>query len=268
MTELVKIIVLALVQGATELFPVSSVGHAVIVPGLFNWGDIQNSQNFVALLVMLHLGTAVALLTFFWRDWVALLGGGARAVIAGRFTPDVDPQGYGRQLALIVVGTIPAGVVGVVFQKYLEAGFSIPILACAFLVVNGAVLLFGELLWRRQRARALLTRGVKDPSAGVGKSINEMTFWQAAAIGACQIGALIPGFSRSGLTMVGGMATGLSHEASARFSFLLATPIILGAGVIEVPKLLHYKSELLAAAAGGVVAGITAYLSVRFLMKY
>ena len=268
MSNLVRVIVLALVQGATELFPVSSVGHAVIVPGLLQWGDIQNSQNFVALLVMLHLGTAVALLTFFWRDWIALLRGGARVVIAGRFTPDVDPQGYGRQLALIVVGTIPAGLVGVIFQKYIEAGFSIPILACAFLVMNGAVLLFGELLWRRQRARALLTRGVKDPSVGDGKSINEMTFWQAAAVGACQIGALIPGFSRSGLTMVGGMATGLSHEASARFSFLLATPIILGAGVIEVPKLLHYQSELLTAAAGGVVAGITAYLSVRFLMKY
>jgi len=276
--QLVQIIVLALLQGVTELFPVSSLGHTVILPGALGWTKTLDDPNFVPVLVMLHLGTATALLIFFWRDWLRLLQGGVRVVIAGKLTPDVDPGGFGRQLVLVVIGTIPAGIVGVIFQKLLESNFSVPILAAAFLVMNGAVLLAGELLWRNQRQHAVALLGAKGyagaaPSAeavaaGVGKSLDDMTYLQAFLIGCAQIGALIPGFSRSGLTMVAGMANGLSHEAAARFSFLMATPIILGAGVLEVPKLLAYKQELAAAAIGGVVAGVAAYLSVRFLMRY
>ncbi|HUY77207.1 MAG TPA: undecaprenyl-diphosphate phosphatase [Ktedonobacterales bacterium] len=276
--QLVQIIVLALLQGVTELFPISSLGHTVILPGVLGWTKTLNDPNFVPVLVTLHLGTATALIIYFWRDWVNLLRGGLRVVIAGKLTPDVDPGGFGRQLVLVVIGTIPAGIVGVVFQKALESNFSVPILAAAFLVMNGAVLLAGELLWRNQRQRAVALLGAKGyagiaPSAevvaaGVGKSLDDMTYMQAALIGCAQIFALIPGFSRSGLTMVAGMANGLSHEAAARFSFLMATPIILGAGVLEVPKLLAYKSEFAAAAIGGVVAGVAAYLSVRFLMRY
>lgn len=266
----IEVIFLALLQGVTELFPVSSLGHTVIIPGILGWKDTLQSESFVPLLVMLHLGTSAALLTFFWRDWLKLIQGGVRTVIAGRFTPDVDPDGYGRQLALVVVGTIPAGIVGLLFQHYLEQGFTIPILAAAFLVMNGAVLLAGERLWRRQRAQQKLLAETAPQFGEVGRSLNDMTFGQAALIGAAQILALIPGFSRSGLTMVTGMANGLSHEASARFSFLLATPIILAAGVLEVPKLLTKaaRPELPIALAGGVVAGVAAYLSVRFLMRY
>lgn len=268
--DLIHVLFLAILQGVTELFPVSSLGHTVIIPGLLGWNETLQSPTFLPLLVMLHLGTSVALLTFFWRDWVQLLRGGMRTLVAGRFTPDVDPEGYGRQLALVVVGTIPAGIVGLLLQKPLEAGFSIPILASAFLVANGAVLLAGERLWRRQRLHEKEIAAKAPMFASVGRSLNEMTFVQAAIIGFAQCFALIPGFSRSGLTMVTGMANGLSHEAAARFSFLLATPIILAAGVLEIPKLLahQYRAELPIALLGGVVAGIAAYLSVRFLMKY
>jgi undecaprenyl-diphosphatase len=266
----IKVFALAILQGVTELFPVSSLGHTVIIPGLLKWNDTLQSETFLPLLVMLHLGTSIALLTFFWRDWLKLLRGGLRTVIAGRFSPDVDPDGYGRQLALVVVGTIPAGIVGLLFQKILEKGFSEPILAAAFLVANGAVLLLGEQLWRRQRMNQKLIEEQAPQFGMTDRSLNDMTFKQAVIIGGAQILALIPGFSRSGVTMVAGMANGLSHEAAARFSFLLATPIILAAGVLEVPKLLtaQYRQELPIAAAGGVVAGVAAYLSVRFLMRY
>ncbi|HEU5343754.1 MAG TPA: undecaprenyl-diphosphate phosphatase [Ktedonobacterales bacterium] len=268
--DLIHVLLLALLQGVTELFPVSSLGHTVIIPGILGWKETLDSPTFLPLLVTLHLGTSVALLTFFWRDWVQLLRGGLRTVVAGRFTPDVDPDGYGRQLALVVVGTIPAGIIGLLFQHQLEAGFSIPILAAAFLVANGAVLLAGERLWRGQRLREKEIAAQAPMFAAVGRSLNEMSFKQAAIIGFAQSFALIPGFSRSGLTMVTGMANGLSHEAAARFSFLLATPIILAAGVLEIPKLLahQYRADLPIALGGGVVAGIAAYLSVRFLMKY
>ncbi len=268
--NLIHVLFLALLQGVTELFPVSSLGHTVIIPGILGWNETLQSPAFLPLLVMLHLGTSVALLTFFWRDWIALLSGGLRTVVAGRFTPDVDPEGYGRQLALVVVGTIPAGLIGLIFQTPLEHAFSIPILAAAFLVANGAVLLAGERLWRRQRAHEKLIVAQAPMFGSVGRSINEMSFGQAALVGFAQCFALIPGFSRSGLTMVTGMASGLSHEAAARFSFLLATPIILAAGVLEIPKLLEqqYRADLPTALVGGVVAGLAAYLSVRFLMKY
>ncbi len=284
LSQLVQFIVLALLQGVTELFPVSSLGHTVILPGVLGWGDVLSDPNFVAVLVMLHLGTAAALLLYFRSDWIKLLQGGMRVLMAGRLTPDVDPGGYGRQLVLVVVGCVPVGITGVLLQKAVEADFAVPVLAAAFLVMNGAVLLAGEMLWRRQRERAraaLALHGgmnmkmddvsVEEKIAeGDGKSINDMSFMQALLVGLAQAFALIPGFSRSGLTMVAGMATGLSHEAAARFAFLTATPVILGAGIIEVPKLLQhqYRSELLAAGIGALVAGTAAYLSVHFLMKY
>ena len=290
----IRVVLLALLQGIAELFPVSSVGHTVIIPGLLGWGDLLRSATFVSLVVTLHLGTAVALLTFFWRDWVNLLRGGVRVLIAGRLTPDVDPHGYGRQLALVVVGTLPAGLIGVLFQTKLETLFGAPILAAAFLCVNGAVLLAAERLTRRQRRARAQIRAQRVPDvvrsgvtlgatalqggahelpyeqdAHADRSLNEMSFPQAALIGLAQSLALLPGISRSGVTMVAGLTIGLSHESAARFSFLLATPIILGAGLLEIPQLFTAGTQTVAlAAGGGVLAGIAAYLSVRFLMRY
>lgn len=262
------VIVLALLQGVTELFPVSSLGHTVLIPGILGWDETLHSPTFLPLLVMLHLGTAIALLTFFWRDWVALLRGGARVLIAGRFSSDVDPHGHGRELALVVIGTIPAGLLGLLFQKPLERLFGSPLAAAAFLILNGGVLLLAERLWRPQRDKGVAV-STEIPSGEVGASLADLTFPQAALIGLAQAGALFPGLSRSGLTMVGGLGTGLSHEAAARFSFLLATPLIAAAGVLEVPQLIHAGGETLALALiGGVISGLAAYLSVRFLMRY
>jgi undecaprenyl-diphosphatase len=305
--NLVHVLLLALLQGVTELFPISSLGHTVIIPGVLGWTETLSSPTFLPLVVALHLGTATALLTFFWRDWVKLLTAGARVTLAGRFTPDVDPQGYGRQMALVVVGTIPAGLFGILLQHPLEKLFSQPILAAAFLMGNGAVLLAAEQLWKRQRqqiermalapagagaqgitmgATALAgaatregaspaiqgTAGVAhaaQPSGLVGKSLADMSFLQAAVIGFAQSFALLPGISRSGATMVAGLGNGLSHEAAARFSFLLATPIIAAAGLLEIPRLFEAGGQTLTdALLGGVVAGVAAYLSVRFLMRY
>lgn len=281
----IHVLILALLQGVAELFPISSLGHTVIIPGLLGWNETLQSPTFLPLVVALHLGTAVALLTFFWRDWVELIGAGAKVVLAGKFTPDVDPKGYGRQLVLVVVGTVPAGLIGVFLQKPLESLFSQPILASAFLVANGAVLLTAERLWQSRQKQAqrrpavrlvsysyedtTIPRSAAIPPGEIGKSINEMSFGQAMLIGLGQSFALLPGISRSGSTMVAGMLSGLSHEASARFSFLLATPIIFGAGVLELPKLVSAGHKaLLLAGIGGVVAGVAAYLSVRFLMRY
>ncbi|HET8907759.1 MAG TPA: undecaprenyl-diphosphate phosphatase [Ktedonobacterales bacterium] len=287
----VRVILLALLQGIAELFPVSSLGHTVIIPGLLGWGDLLRSDTFLPLVVTLHLGTALALLTFFWRDWVNLLRGGVKVLIAGRFSRDVDPQGYGRQLALVVVGTLPAGLIGVLLQKKLESLFGAPVLAAAFLCMNGAVLLAAERLTRRQRyasgqafaqdaKRAGVTLGATALQGGgrdmpygqdshADRSLDEMSFVQAALIGAAQALALLPGISRSGVTMVAGLSIGLSHESAARFSFLLATPIILAAGLLEIPKLFSSGTQtLVLAGAGGVIAGVAAYLSVRFLMRY
>jgi undecaprenyl-diphosphatase len=287
----VRVILLALLQGIAELFPVSSLGHTVIIPGLLGWGDLLRSDTFLPLVVTLHLGTAMALLTFFWRDWVNLLHGGVKVLIAGRFSPDVDPQGYGRQLALVVVGTLPAGLIGVLLQKKLESLFGAPVLAAAFLCMNGAVLLAAERLTRRQRyargqafaqdvKRAGVTLGATALQGGgrdmpygqdshADRSLDEMSFVQAALIGMAQSLALLPGISRSGVTMVAGLSIGLSHESAARFSFLLATPIILAAGLLEIPKLFSAGTQtLVLAGVGGVIAGVAAYLSVRFLMRY
>ncbi|HKD74878.1 MAG TPA: undecaprenyl-diphosphate phosphatase [Ktedonobacterales bacterium] len=278
----IHVLVLALLQGVAELFPISSLGHTVILPGLLGWNETLQSPQFLPLVVMLHLGTAVALLTFYWRDWVKLLRGGVRVVVAGKFTPDVDPDGYGRQLALVVVGTIPAGLVGVLFQKTLQANFSIPILAAALLVANGAVLLTVERLWQAQRRKATAAKvqfagigGGYDvtakrglPPGEVGKTIDDVTFGQALLVGFAQVGALFPGFSRSGLTMAAGMGIGLSHEAAARLAFLMATPVILGAALIELPQFAGAPNEFGIALIGGVVAGVAAFLSVRFLTRY
>lgn len=290
----IQVVILALLQGVTELFPVSSLGHTVLIPGLLGWGDLLQQSTFLPLVVTLHLGTAVALLTFFWRDWLKLLGAGLRVLVAGKFTRDVDPDGYGRQLMLVAIGTVPAGLIGVLFQKKLEALFSFPILASSFLALNGAVLLLGERLWARQRQKQAQLAGVpglagragpismggfaeagmalaskQTPEGEIGLKLNDMSFGQAILIGLAQSLALLPGLSRSGVTMAAGMANGLSHEASARFSFLLATPIIFAAGALEVPVLFQAGSNILLIALGdGVLAGIAAYLSVRFLMRY
>jgi undecaprenyl-diphosphatase len=250
-------IVIAILQGATELFPVSSLGHAVVLPALLGWGVNQSDPSFLPFLVMLHVGTAVALLLYFWRDWWALLRG-----VIGMDTAHQVRESR-RVLLLIVIATIPAVVVGGALEHLLRALFGSPVIAAAFLVVNGVLLMAGERL-----------RGSAGPGGSGGggrRKLSSMNMMDALIIGIWQCGALIPGISRSGATIVGGLLRGIDHEGSAHFSFLIATPIILGATVLEVPKLLHadiapgvFQLSVIAA----VIAGITAFLSTAFLMRY
>lgn len=248
MSDLFQAILLAAIQGVTELFPVSSLGHAVILPHLFGWSIDQNGPAFLPFLVMLHVGTATALLIYFWRDWWLLL--------LSLFRRDGDPALVEARhvVLLLVLGTIPAGLVGLVFRNALAGLFADFRVAAVFLILNGLVLAFGEFLRRRAGSARLAT----------------LQPWQAVAIGASQVVALLPGFSRSGATMVGGLLVGLEHQSAARFSFLLATPIILAAGLLEVPKLLQpeARGSLGPALIGGVTAGVLAYLSTALLMRY
>jgi undecaprenyl-diphosphatase len=238
-------IVMAILQGITELFPISSLGHAVIVPALLHWGAIETSADWLPFLAVMHLGTAIALLGYFWRDWL----GFAASVL--RFG---DPAGAeNRRLFLrVIVATIPAVVIGFLFEKMLRQGFAAPKLAALFLIINGGMLFVAE------RARGKVRR-----------RLAEITWLDAAIIGIWQCLALIPGMSRSGATMAGGYMRGLDHEDAARFSFLTATPIILGAVALEAPKLIHHGGHFGAAALiAGVVAGVTALLSVIALMRW
>lgn len=244
----VEAILIALIQGATELFPVSSLGHAVVLPALLNWAMDQKAPEFLPFLVMLHLGTAAALLLYFWSDWWALLIGTLG------LTSNHQAKESRRVLLLIIVATIPAVVVGFVLEKYLRALFGTPVIAAGFLALNGVLLAFGE---------RIRTMGHRPLSA--------MTLIDALVVGVFQCAALIPGISRSGATIVGGLLRGVDHEGAAHFSFLIATPIILGATVLEVPKLLHAdvpQGVFSLAAIAAVVAGVTAFLSTAFLMRY
>jgi len=241
-------LVIAALQGVTELFPVSSLGHAVILPALLGWHIDQQAASFLPFLVVLHFGTATALLVYFWRDWAGLV----RALVGAGKTEWVAEER--RLIWLMVVATIPAVIVGFTLEKILRQLFGAPEIAALFLVVNGVVLFGGERLRKRVNSGGLRT----------------LTWKGALAIGVWQCTALVPGISRSGATILGGLLAGLHHEAAARFSFLIATPIIFAAGVLEIPKMLQHPELGLGALVwvSGAVAGICAYLSVAFLMRY
>ena len=247
--DALQAIIIAILQGATELFPVSSLGHAVVLPALLNWPVDQAAAAFLPFLVMLHVGTAVALLGYFWRDWLALAVG-----VFGLSGTHQNRESR-RVFLLIVVATIPAVVVGFLLEHILRSLFASAVIAAGFLAVNGLLLLFGE----RLRAR------------GGDRVLSSLTMGDAVVIGIWQCAALIPGISRSGATIVGGLLRGINHEGSAHFSFLIATPIIIGATVLEVPKLLHENippGTLELSVAAAVVSGIVALLSTAFLMRY
>ena len=264
-----QIIVLALIQGVTELFPISSLGHTVILPGLLGWGNLVTDTAcggkscFLPLITALHLGTSIALIIYFWRDWLMV----GQTVVKSVKEGEVRVGTESWVSWLVIIGCIPAGLIGVFLESKLKEIFSSPLIAATFLVVNGSVLLLGESLRRRSEVRfKMLSPQEREAQF---RPLASLSWKEAIAVGSAQALALIPGFSRSGLTIVAGLGVRLTHEDAARYSFLLGTPIILAAALIEVPQLLHQSLLALLLIFGGMVlSGVAAYISTKFLMKY
>lgn len=254
---------MGLLQGASELFPVSSLGHAVLVPSLLHWSFKQSDPSFVPFLVLLHLGTASALLVLYRTEWVNLIRGFFAAAFRGSIRNDTE-----RLAMLLLVGTIPAAVLGVLLESRIKALFASPYAAASFLVANGVLMLGFELLRRRAERKAAVDQSSAAAREGRFAEAERISFRAAALVGACQALAFLPGISRSGVTIGGGLLAGLRHQEAARFSFLLATPTILGAGLIEVPQLFASGIPLLEYVAAAVLAGLAAYASARFLLRY
>jgi undecaprenyl-diphosphatase len=296
--------VVGLVQGVSEMFPVSSLGHSVLIPAIIggSWARDLNVASpespYLAFIVGLHVATAIALLVYFWRDWIRITGG---------FFTSIRDRGVrteDQKLAwMIILATIPVGVVGLLFEHAFRVIFAKPIIAGIFLAVNGLILLAGE-RYRSRASRAAdaaiaaerepgpaiparepervgAVRAAPISPAALGqpeqaemiqadRRLASMTYSQAVVVGSAQILALLAGISRDGVTMVAGMARGLSREDAARFAFLLATPVILAAGALKIPDLLGplghgIRGQILL---GSAASGVGAYLSVRFLLRY
>ncbi|HZQ31170.1 MAG TPA: undecaprenyl-diphosphate phosphatase [Mycobacterium sp.] len=277
----VEAVVVGAFQGVTELFPVSSLGHSVLVPALIGgrWARDLNvsapESPYLAFIVGLHVATAAALLVFFWRDWVRIVAGFVTSLRYRRIETPAE-----RLAWLIVLGTIPVGIAGLALEHTFRTTLGKPIPAAAFLLVNGVVLYAGERLRRRVPVPvgvgAAAEPEVLEDDGGPGglnesdQRLAKMPMPRGVLIGSAQILALLPGISRSGITMVAGLLRGLNHDDAARFSFLLATPVILAAGVFKIPDLF---GPLGAGIGGQVIAGsvasfVSAYLAVRFLMRY
>jgi undecaprenyl-diphosphatase len=255
-------VILGLLQGFSELFPISSLGHSVILPRLLGWDIHQNDAFFITFLVATHLATALVLLGFFWRDWVRIVKGIGRSLAQRQIASDDMDARLGW---LLIVGTIPAGILGLLLEHALRDLFASARSAALFLMLNGVMLYGAERLRRRAPV-------VEDPDAGAADAriVRRLGWREALGIGAAQAIALIPGFSRSGATMGGGLVAGLSNEDAARFAFLLATPIIGAAAVLKLPDLFGSGGDGIRGPAlvGSLCSAVTAYLAVRFLMRF
>ncbi|HEY5046371.1 MAG TPA: undecaprenyl-diphosphate phosphatase [Solirubrobacteraceae bacterium] len=253
-------VILGLTQGVAEPFPISSLGHGVILPSLAGWSIHQNDKFFLTFLIATHLGTAIVLLLFFLKDWVRIVKGIGRSLAMREIRDDDVDARLGWAL---VMGTIPVGIVGLLLQEPLRKLFASPQLAAAFLIVNGIALL----LFERLRKRA------PRPGDYLGDAdarIANLSWRQAAAVGSSQIAALIPGISRSGFSMGGGLLAGLSNEDAARFSFLLATPVIFAAAALKLPELFGTEGNGVRGPAlvAGLCAAATTFLAVKFLLRW
>jgi undecaprenyl-diphosphatase len=265
-------IVIGLLQGVTELFPISSLGHSVLLPAWLGWdrlvgGQAADESFYLAFLVGLHLATALALLVHYRQDWIAITRGLLRSARRGSIRDRDEHLAW-----MLVLGTIPVGVVGLLFEHQLRVVFAKPLAAAVFLTLNGLVLLAGETLRRRsvRARRAATARSVGSAESSGHHDLDQLPVEDALAIGSTQILALLAGISRSGVTMVAGLRRGLDHEQAARFSFLLATPVILAAGLYKLPDLLGANGDGVRGQVlvGSVVAGLAALGAVRFLERW
>ena len=309
--------VIGLLQGITELFPISSLGHAVLLPAVVggSWAqdlDVSKAESpYLAFIVGLHVATATAMIIYFWRDWLriirAFFASLGHVIAPAPGTRRFEPQNTDQMLAwMIILATIPVGLAGIKLEHTFRTTFSKPILASCFLFVNGLILLAGERARRRgadmeaqeiaadlqavsERQKAAVAAGggvgsgrhssgqraLKQQHASLAvesdRRIVRRTGWLGAfGLGVVQILALLPGISRDGIVMVGGMFRGLSRQDAARFSFLLSAPVILAAGILKIPDLTGplgagIRGQVLF---GSLVSGIAAYFALRFLMRY
>ncbi|HEV3226762.1 MAG TPA: undecaprenyl-diphosphate phosphatase [Acidimicrobiales bacterium] len=264
-------IVIGLLQGVTELFPISSLGHSVLIPAWLGWDNLVSAQSanesfYLAFVVALHVATAMALLVYFRREWVRIIGGFIATLRTRKIeTPDE------RMAWLLIVATVPAGITGLIFEHSLRTLFAKPLAAAIFLAINGAILLAGERYRRRAAVRELaVAHSPHDARSQAVGALDRLDFKEAGAVGFAQIGALFAGISRSGITMVAALVRGFDHEDAVRFSFLLATPIIFAAGVYKVPDLAGHLGDGIRGQAfvGALFAAAAAYVSVRFLVKF
>jgi undecaprenyl-diphosphatase len=261
-------VVLGVLQGATELFPVSSLGHTVLVPTLFRWGNIVAWQSepespWLAFVVMLHVGSAVGLLIYFWRDWLALI----RAFFAtlGKRRIETPTE---RLAWLIICATIPVGILGLLLERVIREALAKPLSAAIFLIVNGCILLYAERYRRRAEVRELARREGLNPEGF--RALDTMEYRESLIIGTAQSTALIAGISRDGVVMTAGLARGLDNADAARFGFLLATPPILAAGLLKYGDLTGANGNGIRGAAviAAVCAAVTAVITVHFLTRY
>lgn len=264
MINMIQAIIMGLLQGITELFPISSLGHSVILPKLFGWGLDQKAPEFLNFLIATHLATAIVLFFFFLRDWIEIAKGLGRSIRDRKIAPS---DTYAKLGWLLVVGTVPAGIIGLVLEKPIRNLFGSPLIAAAFLVVNGLVLLAAERLRTRDSRRAAAQPVTATASDA---EIAALSWKRALGIGSAQAAALIPGISRSGASMAGGLLSGLNNENAARFSFLLATPIIGAAAVLKLPELFTpaMADERGVFLVGALCAGVAAWFSTKFLLRF
>ena len=264
-------IVIGLLQGVTELFPISSLGHSVLLPGWLHWNTIVGAQSqsesfYLAFLVALHVATALALLVYFRKEWVRLI----KAFITIVRTRTVTTPDE-RLTWLIIVATIPVGVIGLALEHTLRTVFAKPLAAAIFLTINGLILAGGE--WVRRRSDRVHALAAIQPQTGErepGRRLDTLDVREAGIIGLAQSASLFAGISRSGVTMIAGLVRGLDHEDAARFSFLLATPIILAAGVYKIPDLMGPLGDGVRGQAlvGALAAAVAAFGAVHFLVRF
>jgi undecaprenyl-diphosphatase len=261
-------IVLGVLQGVTELFPISSLGHTVIYPNLFGWSNIvswqsQSESPWLAFVVMLHVGSAIGLLIYFWRTWIDIIVAFFRTLFKRRIETSTE-----RLAWLIIIATIPVGILGLLLEHPVRVALAKPLAASIFLIVNGLMLLGAERYRRRAEVRALAAR--EGMNRDGGRRLDTLEYREAGIIGFFQSFALIAGMSRDGICMAAGLVRGLDNEDAARFAFLLATPPILAAGLLKFTDLTgpHGAGIRGQAVIAAVAAAITAVFTVHYLMRY
>src|SRR4051794_36943895 len=278
--------VIGFFQGVSELFPVSSLGHSVLIPAIVggSWARDLNvsapESPYLAFIVGLHVATAIGLIVYFWRDWLRIAIGFISSVRYRRVSTSDE-----RLAWLLILGTIPIGVAGLALEHLFRTTFSRPSLTAIFLMINGVILLAAERFRRKAQAPVPAMAAAVDDAAvrnerdgllvpaenrDLDAGTSSISVWRALGIGSSQILALLPGISRSGIAMSTGIWRGMGHREAARFSFLLATPVIFAAGALKIPDLMGplgdgIRPQVLL---GSVLAGVGAYVSVRFLERY